>query len=105
METIKTSPLIDAEKLARVAEVLKTIAHPVRLVIIENLQNGKELSVTELMEITGVEQSSLSHHLIKMKDKGILSSRRDGKNIYYLLRDEHITQIFGCMEGCKLLLD
>jgi len=105
METIRPSLSIDAEKLARVAEILKTIAHPVRLTIIEHLQNGRELSVSELQEITEVEQSSLSHHLIKMKDKGILGSRRDGKNIYYHLTDDRITQIFGCMEGCKLLLN
>ena len=91
------------EKLKKVAEILKTIAHPVRLSIIEMLANDTSLTVTELKAATAIEQSLLSHHLIKMKDKGILLSYREGKNSYYKLVDEHILQIFTCMEGCTFL--
>jgi DNA-binding transcriptional ArsR family regulator len=94
---------IDPEKLERVAEVLKTIAHPTRLCIIEQLQYGQEKAVSEIQDALDVEQSALSHHLIKMKDKGVLATRREGKNIYYRLCDTHITSIFDCMNNCSFL--
>lgn len=94
---------VDPERLKRVAEILKTIAHPVRLSIIESLQEKKQLTVKEIQEITKIDQSLVSHHLIKMKDKGVLTSERAGKNIYYSLVDRHITSIFSCMEECTLL--
>lgn len=93
-----------ADMLLRVAEILKTIAHPVRLSVMEFLGSLGPLSVSELQEKTGIEQSLLSHHLIKMKDKGVLKSHRDGKNQYYQLADVHIMQIFACMENCSLIL-
>lgn len=94
---------IDPEKLERVAEVLKTIAHPVRLNILEVLQSHGSLTVSELKEKTKTEQSLLSHHLIKMKDKGVLKAKRQGKNIFYELADTHITSIFDCMENCSFI--
>ncbi len=100
---VKISERIDPERLNRVAEILKTLAHPVRLSIVESLQESRELTVKELQEITNIDQSLVSHHLIKMKDKGILHSERVGKNIYYSLVDQHITKIFSCMEDCTLL--
>lgn len=104
---------IDPNKLLRMAEVLKTIAHPIRLSVLECLQLEKSLSVSELLErikvkndddeLRNIEQSLLSHHLIKMKDKGILKSIREGKSIRYTLVDSHITSIFECMEKCEFL--
>jgi len=94
---------ISPEKLERVAEVLKTIAHPVRLSILEVLQNYGRLTVSDLKEKTQTEQSLLSHHLIKMKDKGVLKANRQGKNIYYELADTQVTKIFDCMENCNFI--
>jgi len=47
-----------------------------------------------------VEQSTASHHLGIMKDKGVLVSRREGKNIYYSIRDEKLKQLLYCLNGC-----
>ena len=94
---------INPEKLERVAEVLKTIAHPVRLSILEVLESYGRLTVSDLKEKTKTEQSLLSHHLIKMKDKGVLKANRQGKNIYYQLADTQITKIFDCMENCSFI--
>jgi len=91
------------KKLERMAEILKTIAHPVRLNILEVLQKEDSLSVSELMQRTNIEQSLLSHHLIKMKTQGVLVSERDGKNINYSLSDINITNIFECMNKCNFL--
>lgn len=94
---------ITAEKMERIAEILKAIAHPVRLQILSIMQQHEPLSVAQLMEHTGIEQSLLSHHLIKMKDKGVLCSSRNGRNINYSLVDRSILDMFGCMENCNFI--
>ena len=91
---------IDSKKLDKVAFVLKTIAHPLRIGIIELLTTTAKLSVNEICEMLGSEQSLTSHHLSNMKLKGILSSSRDGKNIYYSLRLKEVTKVIECIEDC-----
>lgn len=84
------------------AEVLKTIAHPVRLEILELLEETSTLGVAALQQKLNIEQSLLSHHLTKMKDKGILCSEREGKNLYYSISLKNIETIFDCMGRCNL---
>ncbi len=90
----------DSEKIEKVAEILKAIAHPARLQIIGLLEQNSPQSVSDILENINIEASVLSHHLIKMKDKGLLSSRREGRNIFYKLKVKEITKIFDCMEAC-----
>jgi len=91
---------MDVEKLEKVAFVLKTIAHPLRIGIVELLTYNERLSVNEICENLGSEQSLTSHHLSNMKLKGILSSARDGKNMYYSLRLREVTKVIDCIEDC-----
>ncbi|MBS1519010.1 MAG: helix-turn-helix transcriptional regulator [Bacteroidetes bacterium] len=100
----KTKAHIEAEHLARVAEILKTIGHPVRLQILEALEGKEPLSVSEIQDSieSETEQSLLSHHLIKMKDRGILRCEKNGMNVMYRLEDRNILKIFECMESCSL---
>jgi ArsR family transcriptional regulator len=95
---------LDSTKIKKVAEVLKTIAHPVRLEIMEALEIKEPQSVNELKENLhiDIEQSLLSHHLIKMKDKGILESEKIGMNVFYQLTDRNLLGIFSCMQRCEL---
>lgn len=93
--------VIDIEKLDKVAFVLKTIAHPLRIGIVELLTNNDKLSVNEICGMLGSEQSLISHHLSNMKLKGILSSTRDGKNIYYSLKLKEVTKVIDCIEDCN----
>jgi len=95
---------LDSGKVLRAAEILKTIGHPVRLQILEALQEKEPLSVSEIQEKIGsnTEQSLLSHHLIKMKDRGILRCEKKGMNVLYRLEDRAILKIFECMESCSL---
>lgn len=93
---------LSVEQLAKIADVLKTIAHPVRLDIIKLLERSDKLCVNDIVEHTKIEQSLLSHHLTKMKDRGILSSKREGKHIYYSISMANIPSIFDCMEKCKI---
>ena len=71
---------IDADRLEIAANMLKAIAHPMRIAILKHLEGGKKLTVTEIHELLGIEQSTTSHHLGILKDKGVLCARREGKN-------------------------
>ncbi len=94
---------MEAAKLEKMAHVLKAIAHPLRLEILELLEKKEPQSVAEILEQINTEQSLLSHHLTKMKDKGVLQSYREGRNIFYSLAFKEITKIFDCMEACDFL--
>jgi DNA-binding transcriptional ArsR family regulator len=103
-EKIKRSTRnIEAAKLEKIARILKAISHPLRLEIVELLEEKEPQSVAEILEQIDVEQSLLSHHLNKMKDKGVLESHRKGRNIYYRLAFKEITKIFDCMEQCDFI--
>jgi DNA-binding transcriptional ArsR family regulator len=96
MEQIQIKP----ENLERAADMLKAMAHPVRIMIIDCLEDGKEHTVTEIHRKLGIEQSVTSHHLGIMKDKGVLASRRIGKNTYYFLKHENIKTLLTCINSC-----
>ena len=93
--------LLSIEKLEKVAFILKTIAHPLRIGIVDLLTKHDQLSVNEICEKLNAEQSLISHHLTNMKLKGILSSYRDGKNIYYSLKLKEVVKVIECMENCQ----
>ncbi len=91
---------LNPDNLERAAGILKAIAHPVRISIIGCLQSGNKKSVTEIHNLIGIEQSTASHHLGILKDKGVLSSRREGKNTFYFIRNEHILPLLSCIGDC-----
>lgn len=92
--------MIEIDKLEKAAFILKTVAHPVRLRIIELLDQNGPMTVSDLCEALDCEQSLTSHHLSNMKYKGILQSQRSGKNIHYSLKERDVTKILGCLENC-----
>lgn len=96
MERIHLTP----ENLEKAAGMMKAIAHPVRIGIIEKLEEGGRLSVTEIQKQLGIEQATASHHLGIMKDKGVLTARREGKNIYYSLKHETLSALLDCVRNC-----
>jgi len=88
------------EELDRAANMLKAIAHPMRITIINYLEDGKKLKVSEIHELLNIEQSTTSHHLGILKDKGVLSSYREGKNTYYFLKHDSLSNIVDCISKC-----
>lgn len=92
---------IHINKLEKAAFILKTIAHPYRLAIINLLSYKNEMSVNEICESIKLEQSLTSHHLNNMKTKGILGNKRDGKQIFYFLKEKEIADIFVCIKNCN----
>jgi len=91
---------LDANRLDTAANMLKAIAHPMRIAILKHLEGGKRLTVTEIHELLGIEQSTTSHHLGILRDKGVLCSKREGKNTFYYLKYEILSQIVDCLESC-----
>ncbi len=92
---------IDIDKLDKVANRLRSMAHPMRIAIIELLKDNQSMNVTEIYTILNIEQPSASHHLNMLKDKGILASKRVGKNTYYSLKQEALDEIFDCINRCQ----
>ncbi len=75
------------------AEICKVFSNPIRLEIL-NLLRDSEMSVSELIEKTKLSQVNISQHLAIMKYKGIVSSRRNGKNVHYKLTNPRIIDAF-----------
>ncbi len=92
--------VLDANRLDTAANMLKAIAHPMRIAILKYLEGGKKLTVTEIHELLGIEQSTTSHHLGILRDKGVLCSKREGKNTFYYLKYDILSQIVDCLETC-----
>ena len=83
----------EAEKLERIAFILKTVAHPLRLGVVHLLEQYPRLSVSEICEKLGSEQSLTSHHLQNMRLKGILSVKREGRSMMYSLKERDVSLI------------
>lgn len=91
---------LNPESLEKAAGMLKAIAHPVRISIIGYLEKSMNRTVSEIHKSLNIEQSAASHHLGILKDKGVLGSRREGKNTFYFLRNDHIAPLLSCIGEC-----
>ena len=91
---------LNPESLEKAASMLKAIAHPIRIKIVGFLENGEKQTVTEIHKHLGIEQSTASHHLGILKDRGVLSSKRDGKNTWYFLKHNNLKTILSCVSNC-----
>lgn len=91
---------LNVETLEQAASTLKALAHPMRIAILNMLENDKRLTVTEIHEKLRIEQSAASHHLGILKNKGVLQSKREGKNTYYFLQNEGMSKILDCLGRC-----
>ena len=73
------------------ARVCKAIADPKRLLIINELRD-KELSVSDLCESLSLSQSNVSQHLAILRERGVVTTRREGTTIFYTLRSQKVVQ-------------
>ena len=74
------------------SNLLKTLSHKDRLLILCELKNG-EKSVGELAEILDLQQSPLSQHLARMRSEGLVTTRRQSQSIYYSLSSDETSKI------------
>jgi DNA-binding transcriptional ArsR family regulator len=104
------SLMVDTERLQRAADILKTVAHPVRLRIINLLEAGEQ-PVARICKLLSAPQPNISHHLSLMKAKGILSSRRNGSHVLYSVANKNVVEVIHCVrkhgqdyEGCAPMI-
>lgn len=91
------SKLIDREEdIQQAAQAIKAIAHPLRLKILCVL-GDKEVSVQDIVERVGTSQSNISQHLAILRDKGVLSTRKDANRVYYRIGDLRTLKLVGMM--------
>jgi ArsR family transcriptional regulator, zinc-responsive transcriptional repressor len=98
MKTIQTARLTDVEHLREAAECLRTLAHPMRLRMVQ-LMLREELTVGELAEVCGIPSHVASEHLRMMQHCGLLARRQDGRRMYYQVAEPTLAQIMRCIES------
>lgn len=81
------------------AKIVKAMAHPTRLFIVDQLAKADEKCVCELTEMIGADMSTVSKHLAVLKSAGIIQDEKRGSQVYYRLRVPCVTQFFGCVES------
>lgn len=102
---MEKTKLHSKEKLKKAARILKVVAHPVKLEILQVLGKNEKMDVTTLCEHIGIgcEISMMSHHLAKMRDNGILNSEKSGKQVFYTIADRSLLKLLDCLDQCELI--
>jgi len=85
-------------KLEARARVLKAMAHPSRLLMVERLAGG-EMSVAQLTELVGADMSTVSKHLSQLRAAGVVADRRQGAQVYYRLQAPCVMGFFDCVDN------
>ena len=88
-------------KMEARARIVKAMAHPSRLFIVDELSKG-ELCVCELTEMVGADISTVSKHLAILREAGIIQSEKQGTKVMYKLRVPCVLNFFSCVESVIL---
>ncbi len=89
--------------LARMADVLRVLAHRDRLRIIEQLDRLGEQPVNELVNALGLPQATVSHHLSRMKAAGLVSAERREREVWYRIENPDSLTILECIRKKRRL--
>lgn len=89
---------IERDKLERRAGILKALAHPSRLMMVDELASG-ERCVCELQELVGADISTVSKHLAVLKKAGVVESDKRGLQVFYKLLSPCVMNFFACIES------
>lgn len=84
---------LDTNKYNEIAEVLKALAHPVRLCIVRGLIEKGGCNVCHMQECLGMPQSTTSQHLQKLRSAGIISGQRKGLEVTYKVCDQRVVEL------------
>jgi DNA-binding transcriptional ArsR family regulator len=87
------------DKAAEAAKLLKQLANEHRLLVLCRLVAEREMTVGDIAEAIGLSQSALSQHLAKMRDDGLVATRRDGQTIYYRLADKNVGRVLTLLKN------
>ena len=86
------------DKAVEAAEFLKLLANPQRLLILCRLVAEREMSVGELGEAGELSQSALSQHLAKLRDDGLVTTRREAQTIHYRIADKNVQRVLALLK-------
>ncbi len=86
------------------AEVLKALAHPIRIKILKELITRGACNVTQIVDILGIPQSTVSQHLSKMKSQKLIMNDRKGLEVYYSAQNKTINSIVEILLDLKILI-
>jgi len=84
------------EAAQKKADILKALAHPVRIRVFESLADG-EKTAGELVVITGEKEANTSRHLAVLRNAGIVATRKEGLNVYYSNRMPCLIPVLSCI--------
>ena len=84
---------MDMNKNNEISEVLKALAHPVRLCIVRGLLEKGGCNVCHMQECLGMPQSTTSQHLQKLRSAGIISGQRKGLEVTYQVCDQRVVEL------------
>ena len=96
----KQTVMLEMDVLEEVAPTLRTLAHPVRLRILDFLQHG-ERTVMEVARVIEKPQALTSHHLAIMRNNGVIAARREGANVYYSVKLQAALGLLDCIRKAK----
>jgi DNA-binding transcriptional ArsR family regulator len=82
------------------ARIIKALAHPTRLFIVDELSRG-ERCVCELTDMIGVEMPTVSRHLSQLRNVGILEDEKRGSQVFYRLRVPCVLNFFKCVRAVQ----
>lgn len=93
------SALIDMETLERVAPIIRNVAHPLRLRILDYLQQQDgPRTVSQIVEAAaGAGQAIISQQLRILKDQGVLTAKREGNYVLYSIADRSVLLLLDCI--------
>ena len=95
----KSASIADFErKAASAAGLLKLLANENRLLILCRLATVREMAVNDMAEAVHLSQSAVSQHLAKMREEGLVGTRRDGQTIYYRRADPNATRLLALLQ-------
>lgn len=90
------SPAQFAGRAGEAATLLKALAHEARLMVLCQLVEG-EHAAGELQALSGLSQSALSQHLARLREEGIVATRRDAQSIFYRLADPNVARVIATL--------
>lgn len=97
MNEIHTGTYISPEQYEIYANILKVIAHPVRLCIVKELIEKGGANVSTIYSALGIPQSTVSQHLAKLRTAGLVTGDRRGNEIIYTVESEEANRLINCM--------
>lgn len=92
---------VKPEVLARAAEIIKMLGHPLRLKIVEVLED-EDATVSEIQELLDVPQAIVSQQLAKLRSLNVVMAHRDGVHVVYSLAEAKVPRILNCIRECDI---